>query len=124
MPDMTDTPSNEDLERAMQAPITGSEVSAWALDVIEQLYTDGMQLNDRSRATCMRLAELGDPERIMERMAETAALLLHQVHLQTALPGPGGIDEADEKFRRGFLSTRSVYRGDGPRNPFLHSDQG
>lgn len=117
-----DDPS--DIEGAFAAPITGREVSAWLIDVIHQLVDDGgSEFSPQSRAALDRILELGDPRITLDVAVRVAAALLIEFRFQAALP-PGTPGDAEEKLRRTLLSGHSIFRGDGPRNPFMDSTEG
>lgn len=116
--------AGDDLETAYRAPITGSQVSSWMIDVIEQACTDPARLPDaRSAAILERLSSLGE-ERVLQRMAHTAAVLIAELEFVIANTRPAEPGWGEELRRRAVLAARGIVRGEGPRSPFLPSSEG
>lgn len=115
--------TDDNLENAYEAPITGQQVASWALDVLEDLYADlTLPPGPQSQAALDRLAEIGEPARVMGAILQAAAMVLREAHFQ-ASPARGP-EHATEMVARSFLSARAVFRGDGPRDPFKPSSEG
>lgn len=117
----------DDIEGAWAKQITGKEVGAWCVDLLQEALASPTERSERGEALLARLASVAQSETdlklLLWHLAQVSAMVATEMRffIDTEEMLPYGVD-GDEKLKRSLLATKVMFESAGtesrsPRKP-------